>query len=132
MDFKRQNNVDVNPGMSSMTDLVFLMLIFFILLATQVTTGLKVELPSSQGVVGSSSKTTVAIDSDSNFYIGKDVVNRDELEFKLKAILDSRPEEERTIVLKADEMAPTGATIGIVGMAKVNGWKIIVQAKNKK
>jgi len=132
MDFKRRNNVDVNPGMSSMTDLVVLMLIFFILLATQVRTGLNVKLPSAQGSTGTSSSITVAITPEAEFYIGTTPVDREELEVKLQALLSDQPEGERKIVLKADEMAPTGATIGIVGMAKVNNWTVVVQTKNAK
>tara|TARA_B100000795_G_scaffold43599_2_gene28584 strand:+ start:24351 stop:24749 length:399 start_codon:yes stop_codon:yes gene_type:complete len=132
MDFKRRNNVDVNPGMSSMTDLVFLMLIFFILLATQVSTGLNVNLPKAQGSVGGSSQVTVGIDPESNFFIGNEPVAREELEVKLQALLADKDPDKKMIILKADEMAPTGATIGVVGMAKVNEWKIMVQTKNAK
>lgn len=132
MDFKRRNNVDVNPGMSSMTDLVFLMLIFFILLATQVSTGLNVNLPKAKGSTGQSSSVTVGIDPESNFFIGNDPIAREELETKLIALFDGREPDKKVIVLKADEMAPTGATIGVVGLAKVNEWKIVVQTKNEK
>ncbi len=132
MDFKSRNTVDANGGMSSMTDLVFLMLIFFILLATQVSTGLNVNLPKAQGSTGKSSSVTVGIDPESNFYIGNEPIAREELEVKLQALLSDKEPDKRVIVLKADEMAPTGATIGVVGMAKINEWKIVVQTKNAK
>lgn len=57
---------------------------------------------------------------------------REELEGKLQALFDGREPDKKVIVLKADEMAPTGATIGVVGLAKVNEWKIVVQTKNEK
>jgi len=115
-----------------MTDLVFLMLIFFILLSTQVSTGLKVELPAAQGSKGESSSITVGITPESEFYIGTTPVDRAELEEKLTALFSDKPKEDRVIILRADEMAPTGATVGVVGMAKVNEWKVVVQTKNAK
>jgi len=132
MDFKRRNTTSTEGAMSSMTDLVFLMLIFFILLATQVSTGLKVDIPKAQGSKGAASSVTVGINPNSEFFIGTTPVDRLELEDKLKALFLDKDPEDKVIVLKADEMAPTGATIGIVGMAKVNEWKIVVQTKNPK
>lgn len=132
MNLRQRNTIEVGGNMSSMTDLVFLMLIFFILLATQVSTGLNVNLPQSEGASGTSSSITVAITPESEFYIGTTMVAREELEVKLQALMADKPEDQRKIVLKADEMAPTGATIGIIGMAKVNDWKVMVQTKNIK
>ena len=132
MDFNRRNTISTEGGMSSMTDLVFLMLIFFILLSTQVSTGLKVELPSAKGGKAESSSITVGITPESEFFIGTSSVPREELEEKLTALFSDKAPEDRVIVLRADEMAPTGATVGVVGMAKVNEWKVVVQTKNTK
>ena len=49
MGLSTQNKINVSAGMSSMTDLVFLLLIFFIIISTLVSNGVNVDLPQSKG-----------------------------------------------------------------------------------
>ena len=49
MNLGQRNKISVTGNMSSMTDLVFLLLIFFIILSTLVSNGVNVELPQAKG-----------------------------------------------------------------------------------
>lgn len=112
--------------MSSMTDLVFLLLIFFIILSTLVSNGVNVDLPDSKGVTSSSQSVTVSIDSDINYFIGDKPVEKEKLEIQLQAIFSTRMDS--LLYLKVDETVPTGETISVIGLAKANHWKVMVGA----
>ncbi len=49
MNLGQRNKVSLTGNMSSMTDLVFLLLIFFVILSTLVSNGVNVDLPTSKG-----------------------------------------------------------------------------------
>ena len=71
-----------------MTDIVFLLLIFFMLTSTMVTTNaLDLVLPKAKGKTDSNKSTSVSIDKDLNFFIDKDQVNEADLETQLLALL---------------------------------------------
>ena len=48
MDFRSENKVKIEGGMSTMTDLVFLLLIFFIVISTLITAGVNIDVPKSK------------------------------------------------------------------------------------
>ena len=75
MDLGQRNKVSPSAGMSSMTDLVFLLLIFFVILSTLVSSGVNVDLPQSKGGTDSHAKVTLSIKPDMSYYIkGGDLV----------------------------------------------------------
>jgi biopolymer transport protein ExbD len=49
MNFKSGNKIKIEGGMSSMTDLVFLLLIFFIVISTMITAGVNIDVPKDVG-----------------------------------------------------------------------------------
>ena len=49
MDFRSGNKIKIEGGMSSMTDLVFLLLIFFIVISTMITAGINIDVPKNGG-----------------------------------------------------------------------------------
>ena len=99
---KTRNKVSTEFNMSSMTDIVFLLLIFFMLTSTMVTTNaLDLVLPKAKGKTDSNKSTSVSIDKDLNFFIDKDQVNEADLETQLLALLGNSP--EKAIVLRAEK-----------------------------
>lgn len=116
--------------MSSMTDLVFLLLIFFIILSTLASNGVNVELPQSKGINTVTAKLTLSIKPDMSYYINGGAVSKDDIE----AVLSMRLEDmsEKIIYLEVDKEVPTGATVEMIGMAKANNWKVMLGASPKK
>ena len=49
MNFRSENKIKIEGGMSSMTDLVFLLLIFFIVISTMITAGVNIDVPKKGG-----------------------------------------------------------------------------------
>jgi biopolymer transport protein ExbD len=129
MDLGQRNKVSVTGGMASMTDLVFLLLIFFIILSTLAKHGHEVELPQSKGATSERTITVVSIDKSMNYYIDNGLVSKDEIELRLRALLDGK--DDKTIMLNVDRDVPTGETVELIGLAKVNQWKVVIASDRK-
>ena len=69
MGLSQRNKINVSAGMSSMTDLVFLLLIFFIIISTLVKNGVNVDLPSSESSTSANPSTTVSVTEDGKYHV---------------------------------------------------------------
>lgn len=111
--------------MSSMTDLVFLLLIFFMLTSTLVTSSaLDVILPKSKAQSVNKASITVTIDADLKISVNDAVVPMDQLELQLLSLASQDP--ERLVILRADESVPTGETVRIMDIAYRNRLKLVL------
>jgi len=111
--------------MASMTDLVFLLLIFFMLTSTLVTSSaLDVILPKSKAQSVNKASITVTIDADLKVSVNDAVVPMDELELQLLSLASQDP--ERLVILRADESVPTGETVRIMDIAYRNRLKLVL------
>ena len=130
MNLGQRNKVSVTGNMSSMTDLVFLLLIFFVILSTLVSNGVNVELPKSKGTTSVTPKMTVSIMEDGSYYVNGGAVDKMDLESVLKIRMESNADD--VLSLQVDESVPTGATVELIGMAKSNAWKVMLGASPQK
>lgn len=111
--------------MASMTDLVFLLLIFFMLTSTLVTSSaLDVILPKSKAQSVNKASITVTIDSVLKVSVNNAVVPMDQLELQLLSLASQDP--ERLVILRADESVPTGETVRIMDIAYRNRLKLVL------
>ena len=111
--------------MASMTDLVFLLLIFFMLTSTLVTSSaLDVILPKSKAQSVNKASITVTIDADLKVSVNDAVVPMDQLEVQLLSLASQDP--ERLVILRADESVPTGETVRIMDIAYRNRLKLVL------
>ena len=111
--------------MASMTDLVFLLLIFFMLTSTLVTSSaLDVILPKSKAQSVNKASITVTIDADLKVSVNDAVVPMDQLELQLLSLASQDP--ERLVILRADESVPTGETGRIMDIAYRNRLKLVL------
>lgn len=130
MNIGQRNKISAQGNMSSMTDLVFLLLVFFIILSTQVVNAEKVNLPSSEKpepIVGGS--ITLTITEDMRYKVNDIEVTKEQIETRISILMEERSSENRKIILNIDASVPTGDTIEILGMCKVNDWEAVVAAK---
>ena len=122
----------VNPmfSMSSMTDIVFLLLIFFMLTSTLVTVNaLDILLPKAQGKTENKKSTSVSITSGLDFYIDRQKVSENQLESKLMEILGS--EASPAIVLRAEQGVPIEKAVKVMDIANRNKIKVILAVNPK-
>lgn len=116
--------------MSSMTDLVFLLLIFFIILSTMVSPyALPVDLPNSSNKSKEKQNIAVRIDKDLIFSVNNRIVDKSELEASISSIAIKG--DERKVILHVDKLVPSGTLVEVLDMAKKNEWKIVLATKPK-
>ena len=130
MKLSSRNKVSPDFNMSSMTDLVFLLLIFFMLTSTLVTpAALDVVLPKSKAQTVKKATISVTIDKDFQYSVGPNVVSVDEIETYL--LQEVAKNAESVVVLRVDESVPTGKTVQIMDIAYRNRIKLVLATDPK-
>ena len=125
MNLKNRSKVSAEFNMSSMTDMVFLLLIFFMLTSTLVTTSaLDVILPKSKAQTVKKSTVTVTINPELQVSVNSDIVDPSQLEIAILEAAASDP--EAVIILRADESVPTGETVRVMDIAYRNRIKMVL------
>ncbi|MBI9057551.1 MAG: biopolymer transporter ExbD [Labilibaculum sp.] len=130
MALKTRNKVNANFSMSSMTDIVFLLLIFFMVTSTLIApNALKLLLPQSKNQTSAKPITTVSIDKQFNFFIETTPVPFSQLENRLQTRLAR--EEDPTISLHVDKSVPMEQVVRVMNIAKNNKYKLILATRAK-
>ncbi|MBL7846403.1 MAG: biopolymer transporter ExbD [Cyclobacteriaceae bacterium] len=129
MDLKTRNKVDVAFSMASMTDLIFLLLIFFMLTASFVTpSGLPVNLPTSKVSTIEVQKVSITVTKDLQYYVNDKHVTKNALEAELKPLLSSA---SGVVVLHIDESVPTRELVYVAGIATSLEARVTIATKPK-
>ena len=131
MAFKRTTQVSANIGSTSMTDIVFLLLIFFLITSTLVNpNALKLLLPKSTGQVGAKATVSVSIkdwgEDQYTFHINgnETPVPLEQVEDGLVELLQT--EEDPTFSIYSDESVPIKEIVQVMNIAKRNHYKVIL------
>ena len=115
MNLQTRNKVDPAFSMASMTDLIFLLLIYFMLTSSFVSpSGLPVNLPSSKPSTIEVQKVSVTITKDLRYAVNAKQVARGALEAELKKHLAT---PEGVVVLHIDKSVPTEELVYVAGIA---------------
>ena len=127
MDLNPRNKVSTTFSMSGMTDIVFLLLIFFMVTSTLINpNALKLLLPKSSSQTAASPVVNVSITSSLNYYVNADQVKYSQIEDVLKETFREKNVEEPTISLNADRRVPIEEVVKIMNIANRNQWKLIL------
>lgn len=130
MNVRGRNKISPEFNMSSMTDIVFLLLIFFMLTSTLVTVNaLDILLPKAQGKTENNKSVAVSITKKLDFYVDRKKVAEKDLEQNIIGLLSS--EENPTIVLRAEEGVPIEKAVAIMDIANRNKFKVILAVRPK-
>jgi len=115
MGLQSKHKVDAAFSMSSMTDIIFLLLIFFMLTSSFITpSGLPVNLPSSETSDIVMQEVTVTVTKDLKFSVNDKVVTRDQIKTELTALLKDKKGQ---VVLHIDKQVPVEYLVEIGGIA---------------
>ncbi len=129
MDLRSRHKVDPSFSMSSMTDIIFLLLIFFMLTASFVTpSGLPVNLPTSVSATIVMQKVSVSITSDLQYFVNTRRVERSQLQQVLSRELNGK---EGVVSLHIDKSVPTEHLVHVAGIATRLKAKVSVVAMPK-
>ncbi len=128
MKIEGRNKVKPEFNMSSMTDIVFLLLIFFMLASTLVTTNaIDILLPSASGKTTNKKAVNVTITKDFIFYVDQNTVAEQNLELELIDIISGT--SQPTITLRAEESVPISKVAYVMDIANRNKIKVILAVK---
>ncbi len=118
-------------SMSSMTDIVFLLLIFFLVTSTLVNpNALKLLLPKSTGQVSAKATVSVSIkdwgDDTYTYHVNGNntPVSYEQVENELVELLQT--EEDPTFSIYSDESVPVKEVVAMMNIAKRNHYKVIL------
>ncbi|MGA0829757.1 MAG: ExbD/TolR family protein, partial [Flavobacteriaceae bacterium] len=101
MKIKPRHKPNAQFSLSSMTDVVFLLLVFF-LLTSSVSSAIDLTLPEGKGNSTSEAQTiAISIDERLRYFIDETQINQEYLDLELKKALDERP--GATLLLRAEE-----------------------------
>jgi biopolymer transport protein ExbD len=131
MALKSRNRVEVNYSVAGMTDIIFLLLLFFMLTSTLINpNALNLMLPRSNSQVPAKPITTVSITRDILFYVDRKPVEIQQLESVLRGKMADR--KEPVISINADRSVPIEHIVTIMNIARRNNYKVILATSPEK
>lgn len=123
MKLRSRHSINTGFNQSSMTDLVFLLLIFFIIVSTLVSPyALPVDLPSGKNRTEQNPLISVTIQEDLSHYINEREVDPERMEEELQK--EMQEQQEKAIKFQVDKRVPTGDMTRVLNIAKKNQWQI--------
>ena len=131
MALRSKNKVSAAFSMSSMTDIVFLLLIFFMLTSTLVTTNaLDLVLPNSTAQTVKKQRVSVSINENFEYFIDKEAVELKYIEAQLIEKLAGQ--DEKVVVLRVDKSVPIEYAVEVMDIAYRNKFKIVLATQQKR
>ena len=129
MNLQSRNKVEAAFSMASMTDLIFLLLIFFMLTSSFVTpSGLPVNLPSSSSSTIEVQKVSVTVTKDLKYFVNEKQVTKGSLQAELKSKLAT---PEGVVILHIDKSVPTEELVFVAGIATGLKARVSIATKPK-
>lgn len=133
MDIRRNTKIQAEGGMSSMTDLVFLMLIFFIIMSTMSRQTLPVDLPRTNSKVppsNANSPVEIGITVDGQYFFDADQTKYYTYE-QLEPILNQKMEDqkEKNLKISGDKNTNYESVLQLIALAKAKEWKPVLTYK---
>jgi biopolymer transport protein ExbD len=127
MNFQTKNKVDPSFSMASMTDLIFLLLIFFMLTSSFITpSGLPVNLPSSKASSIEVQKISVTVTKDLRYFVNDKPVSKAMLEGEIKRLLTGGA---GSVILHIDKSVASEHLVYVAGIATSLNAKVVLATK---
>ncbi len=130
MAIRSRNKINASFSFAGMSDIIFLLLIFFMVTSTLIhPTALKLLLPRGTSQTAAKPLTTVSITRDLQYYIEDQQVAFEDLEAALRQKIG--PSEETYISLHTDKTVPIEHVVKVMNIAKNNQYKLILATNPK-
>ena len=126
MNLKGRNKISPEFNMSSMTDIVFLLLIFFMIASTLAKNldTIEIKLPEAKGKTENRNTVSVTINNKSQFFIDSKQVSKRQIERELLSKLKSY--SSPSIVLRAEKKVAIDQVVYIMNIANQNSIKVVL------
>lgn len=131
MELKRRNRVSAEFSMASMTDIIFLLLIFFMITSSAIAqSSIDVKLPQASTTSASAQDpTTVTINEEGIFYINDKEIVREDLEQHLVNVLKGQPSP--TFTIRADQNTKHGDVVFAMEIAEKHKFNLAIATLQK-
>ena len=115
---KQVHDMNITP----MVDVMFSLLVVFMITAPLVTTGIPLDLPRGDGkaIAGENKTVNISIDKNGDTYIGTDKIAQAILVDKVKAITNENPNAD--VIISADNVTAYGAVMEVMGKLRIAGY----------
>mgnify|MGYP006100083829 FL=1 len=126
MNLRGRNKISPEFNMSSMTEIVFLLLIFFMIastLAKQLDT-IEVKLPQAKGKTENRQSVAVTINENNRFFIDGERVSKASVKEELLTLLSQK--EDKVIILRAQKTVPLEEVVYVMNIANQNAIKVVL------
>jgi len=130
MNLRGRNKVTPEFNMSSMTDIVFLLLIFFMIASTLVSAeAIDLLLPKSTSKTTQTKNVSVSVDKDVNYYVDMKQVSKESLEAEVLAKVGET--ERPSITIRSDQDVEMKHVVFIMDIANRNKIKSTLAVKSQ-
>lgn len=130
MNLQRERKIKPDFSMASMTDLVFLLLIFFMLVSTLINTNaLDLLLPGSTGGKPGDQPVSVSITKKGKYYINRDEVTWGDFNVSLMKVLSDRA--DRSVAIHAEQGVVIEKVVDLLDVLNQNDIKAVLAVDPK-
>ena len=130
MNFKGRNKVTPEFNMSSMTDIVFLLLIFFMIASTLVSSeAIDLLLPKSSSKTTQTKNVAVSVNKELQYFVDSKMVDKANLEAEILNKVGNS--DQPTIILRVDEEVEMQYAVFIMDIANRNKIKSTLAVRSK-
>ena len=130
MNLRGRNKVSATFSMSSMTDIVFLLLVFFLLTSPAITpNALDLLLPQAKGKSTNQQKASVSITKDGAFYLNKERVTKVGLAKALDEVLSGQ--QKPAVMLRAEQGVPIEEVVYVMDLANQRSYQLVLAVNPK-
>lgn len=135
MGLKKRNKFNAEFNMSSLTDIIFLLLIFFMLTSSLTSPNSKnIDRPKSNSTTPSPQNVALSIDEEGLYYIDNTLIPTNELETRLAIEIEKERQKkankaiqsEVTVVLNVAAEEKTGTIVKVMKLSNKLGVRLIL------
>jgi biopolymer transport protein ExbD len=133
MQLRRKSRVASEVSTSSLNDIMFFLMLFFLIMSTMVAPSIiKVNVPRSDAGKAISKKNVIlAIDSNDNYYVNNEKVAFDDIDTKLKTFVSKDTTQEPTVVLNASRSLQFQKIVDVMSIVYKDKFKMAFGTTNK-
>ncbi|KAB2918607.1 MAG: biopolymer transporter ExbD [Bacteroidetes bacterium] len=126
MDFKRKSKISTEFSLASMSDMIFLLLIFFLITSTMVSpNGVKIVLPKAGVQAPVKQNVVVSVKPDLTIYINQEQTTIDRLPSQLQTELSGQ--QDPVVAIAADKTVPYEHVMEVIKVATKLKYKILLK-----
>lgn len=124
MKLRSRNRVSPEFSMASITDVIFLLLTFFMLTASANQSALNIKLPNAKGQEIPTERVYIGVSMDGKYFLNKKEIAKNEIETTLKTLFSTN--SSPTFVIAADEEALHKDVVFLMDIANRNKYKVLI------